>query len=278
MNSRLVALALAVISLWLVRVADADGPWTTMWRAEVGVWHMAPAWPDGGMAVVAFLAWNPAGVANEAPYSVLWFEQQDETWVMYGWEANDFASAVEYAREVCAHENMWEEDAGIMAILANPPGGLGVGPDALSAEVDFCTGAVHSSLQLSEEHIAVLDNVLYEAELALFQASSVVADELVCWCPCTTSMSYGAWALSGTTTAGSVKTCWYTATQTCTRNCFGLYLCSCNGCITSTGCGTKTVYGAVTVLPGATCPGFGGAGTPTGNPPQIFPIKPPQMP
>jgi hypothetical protein len=116
----------------------------------------------------------------------------------------------------------------------------------------------------------ILNRLTLEAETAMWGVSTIVAgelDEICCWCPCTTSISYGPWILTGTTMVGNTKVCHYLATQSTTRRCFGHYLTSCGACNTSRVIATTTVYVNVPVLPQEQCPHFGGTGTPTGDPP-----------
>lgn len=123
---------------------------------------------------------------------------------------------------------------------------------------------------------ALLSAVTRLAEVDLYGESAeetdVVASEYACWCPCTTvySTTWAPASPASITYAGSLH-CLYIGTQTCTKNCWGLHFWSCLACITSSVCGTTTVYGDLTCLPGTSCPL---PGTPGFTPPSEYPSKP----
>ena len=116
----------------------------------------------------------------------------------------------------------------------------------------------------------ILNRFTFEAETAMWGQSTLTGqevDDICCWCPCSTEVTYGPWVLLSTYIVGNAKHCEYMATQTTTRRCFGHYLTDCNGCNTSRVISTTNAYATATVLPTESCPQYGGSGTPTGNPP-----------
>lgn len=169
-------------------------------------------------------------------------------------------------------------DPEIQPILAEAlaTGGYEAAP-TLSAVSTIPSGTTNTNSALMSAN-DLFDHLLFLSEADLYGSSSIsqpIAGEWACRCPCTTTYTTTrAAATPSFVDRGSVRLCMYIGTRTCTENCRGLYFFSCLACITSSACGTTTIYGDLQWDPTSACP----APNDPSYPPTEYPFKPPSWP
>jgi hypothetical protein len=236
---------------------------------EVGMW----GWSGQNTAEILTKAAKWSSDRSSSPYlwssdPELWIaanqsgSSEDPTLIDSGLFVSDAISLASFAPE-------------IQPVLAEALASDGYeAAPTLSAVSTILAGTSNANSALMSAN-DLFDHLLYLSETDLYGSSSIsqpVAGEWACRCPCTTTYTT-TWvaATPSFVDRGSVRLCMYVGTHTCTENCRGLYFFSCLACITSSACGTTTIYGDLQWDPTSPCPA---ANDPT-YPPTEYPLKPP---